>query len=454
MKNQFSQVFLNELYALCFYKLDVADIVNQHLEYEYIPKEYQAHKKVLKSIKAIYSNSNKLPTFGVVSQQHQQDLKVQDLLTAIRKTGVPDKETVLKALDEYIKLARFEQLTKRVIELYNGGDHEKAIALQAKESTSIAEFTIKSNSGYFSTVFSGFNERNAARQAKKMSGEDRHEKIPFGIYPLDQATDGGIDRKDTVLWILRSGVGKSTVMRWNAMNACRLGHNVLHVQLEGSQEEVENKYDQLWTATLYSQIKNGNIDSKRYDKLQKNLQYFLARGKDIHIHAFEQFNTASMLDVRNLIIDFQKVKGDLGLVVIDYIKHVHPGDGIRYGADTQSVKMKKENAAEKMKNLASEFGTRIMTADQASDVPMEIWNDPLKVMDRHNISGAKNLPDSFSYVLTGNQTNKEKQENLMRIYCDKLRNYDPQEKVIKIATAYNYGRFYDHKRTMELYYNE
>ena len=94
---------------------------------------------------------------------------------------------------------------------------------------------------------------------------------------------------------------------------------------------------------------------------------------------------------------YNNMKGEVGLVVIDYLKHLHPGDGIKYGADTQSVQMRKENTAEKMKNLAVEFETRIMTADQATDVPMEIWNDPNKVMDRHNISGAKNLPDSYLF---------------------------------------------------------
>lgn len=453
MKNEFSTTFLNEIFLLCFYKLDMVDIVNEHLQYEYIPKEMPAYKKVLKSIKTIYTNTGKLPTFGVISQQHQADLKVQEVISDIKKTTFPDKEIVLEGLDEYIKLARFEQLSKRVVEKYNSGDHDSAITIQAKESPEIANFSIKKNSKYFSRVFGDFEKRYQDKQNRKMTGEDRHFKIPFGIYPLDMETEGGIDRGDTVLWILRSGVGKSTALRWTGVTGCRLGHNVLHIQLEGSQREAEDKYDQLWTASLYNQIRDGNINEKKYQNLQKNLKWFQNRNRDIYIHAFEQFNTASMVDVRNLVMDFAKI-GDIGLIVIDYLKHLHPGDGIKYGVSTQDVKMRKENTAEKIKNLTLEFNTRTITADQATDVPMEIWNDPTKVMDRHNISGAKNLPDSFSYVLTGNQTNKEKEENLMRIYFDKLRNYHPQEKVAKIVTAYQYGRFYDHRKTMELYYND
>ena len=126
MKNEFSTTFLNEIFLLCFYKLDMVDIVNEHLQYEYIPKEMPAYKKVLKSIKTIYINTGKLPTFGVISQQHQADLKVQEVISDIKKTTFPDKEIVLEGLDEYIKLAKFEQLSKRVVEKYNSGDHDKS----------------------------------------------------------------------------------------------------------------------------------------------------------------------------------------------------------------------------------------------------------------------------------------------------------------------------------------
>lgn len=454
MKNQISPNFLNELFLLCFYKLDVVDIVNEHMQYEYIPKEIGAYKKILKSIKTIYVNTGKLPTFGVVSQQHQIDIKVQDVISEIKLTKLTDKEVAIAGLDEYIKLAKFEQLNKQIVELYNKGDHDAAIRLQAEESPKILAFSIKGTGKYFSQVFGEFEKRLHEKQVRKESGEHLKQKVPFGIYPLDIDTEGGIDKKDTVLWILRSGVGKSTAMRWTGMTACRLGFNVLHVQLEGSMEEVEDKYDQLWTACLYNQIRDGNIGHKQYEKLQKNLEWFKNHNRDIYIHAFEQFNSASMIDVRSLTEDFVRKIGNVDLIVIDYLKHLHPGDGIKYGADIQSVKMRKENTAEKMKNVSKEFETRIITADQATDIPMEIWNDPTKVMDRHNISGAKNLPDSFSYVLTGNQTRKENEENIMRIYYDKLRYYAPQDKVAKIVTAYKYGRFYNHKKTMDLYYNE
>lgn len=446
--------FLNELFLLCLNKRDIIEIVSEHLKYQFIPDEFSNYKKVLKSITTTYKNTDKLPSIGIISQHYPTDIKVQEVLTKIKEADFADKEVILITLEEFIKKSRFVQLNVKLQGLYSSGKHEEAIELQAKESTEIVNFSIKKIGAYFTPIYSGFNKRLKNKQEKSMSGQDKQDKILFGIDPLDNITYGGVDVSDTVLWIMRSGVGKSTVLKWNAISAVRKHRNVLHVQLEGSQQEALDKYDQVWTACLYNEIRKGNINDTKYKKLQGVINYMNSHNTDIYVHAFEQFNTASMIDVRNLIIDFEKVYGHIDEVIIDYLKYLHPGDGIKYGADTQSVKMKKENASDKIKNVAKEFETRIITADQASDVPMEIWNDPAKVLTRHNIAGAKNLLDSYSYGFTGNQTNDERKNNLMRIHAEKLRNYKLPDKPIKIATNYGRGRFYDHSRTRKLYFNE
>lgn len=446
--------FLDELLLLCLNKRDVLEVVTQHLKYQFIPDEFSNYKKILKSIITTYKNTDKLSSIGVISQHYPTDIKVQEALTKIKEAKFPDKEIILTTLEEFIKRARFVQLNNKLKNLYGEGKAEEAIELQAKESTEIVNFLIKKTGVYFSPIYGGFNKRIKEKQERSMSGQDKSDKILFGIDPLDIITYGGIDVSDTVLWIMRSGIGKSTVLKWNAVSAVRKHRNVLHIQLEGSQQEALDKYDQIWTACLYNEIKKGNINDAKYKELQKTINYFQSYNTDIYVHAFEQFNTASMVDVRNLIVDFEKIHGHIDEIIIDYLKYLHPGDGIKYGADIQSVKMKKENAGDKIKNVAKEFGTRIITADQASDVPMEIWNDPAKVLTRHNIAGAKGLIDSFSYVFTGNQTNDERKNNLMRVHVEKLRNYRLPDKPIKIATNYGRGRFYDHTRTRKLFFNE
>lgn len=445
--------FLNELLLTCLNKRDVIEIVTEHLKYQFIPTELNQYKKILKSITSIYTNTNKLPSIGVISEQHQRDAKVQDALAEIKKASFPDKDLLISTLEGFIKKSQFVQLNEKLKLLYNNGKHDEAIQLQAKESEEIVNFSIKKTESYFSQVYGGFAKRLQEKQTKKDLGQDKSDKLLFGIDPLDRMTYGGIDVGDTVLWILRSGVGKSTALKWHGVSAVRKHRNVLHLQLEGSKQEAEDKYDQIWTACLYNDIKRGNINDKKYAELQETVKYMNSFSNDIYIHAFEQFSSASMIDVRNLIIDFIKAYGHVDEVIIDYLKHLHPGDGIKYGADTQSVKMKKENTSEKIKNVAIEFKTRIITADQASGIPMELWNDPNKVLTRYNVAGAKNLADSYSYMFTGNQTNDERKNSMMRIHVEKFRNYRIPDKPIKIFTNYNYGRFYNHKKTRDTFFN-
>ena len=48
------------------------------------------------------------------------------------------------------------------------------------------------------------------------------------------------------------------------------------------------------------------------------------------------------------------------------------------------------------------------TSTQASDVPIEIWDNSERVIDRSYTEGDKTLVKPFSYVFTGNMTMEEK----------------------------------------------
>ncbi len=444
--------FLTEIFKLCFLKRSVLSVVAEHLKFQFIPDELVKYKKVLKSIVTYYRLNEKLPSYGYISQLHADDKNVQDLLGEIKECKVVDVQDALESLEDFIRKIRFQMLHDKVADVYGEeGRQNEAMTIMAQESQEIHEFTIKRNTDQFSKLFADFPERVKDRQLANASGIDIHEKIPFGIDPLDKRTYGGMDKGETALWIMRSGVGKSTALKWTALNAALLGYDVLHIQLEGSKKEAEDKYDQVWTKARYNEVKFGDIPDARMTTLDKQRQKLLARKRDLYIYAFEQFDEASMQDVRNLILDYHKIRGKFpGLIVIDYLELLHPGDGIKYGVDTQSIKMKMTNTARKMKNLCLEFeDLRILTATQTGDVHPTIWNDPEKVITRSDTKGDKNLADSFSYVFSGNRTRDEKKKNLMRIYCDKIRNYD-SEFTIKIASDYDRGRFYDRTESDKL----
>jgi hypothetical protein len=54
-------------------------------------------------------------------------------------------------------------------------------------------------------------------------------------------------------------------------------------------------------------------------------------------------------------------------------------------------------------------------------------------------------------VFTFNSTMEEEKANSGRIFFDKIRNYKMVDRLSKIKTAYDSGKFYDRKKTLEMY---
>jgi len=450
---QLSIKFLNELYKLCLYKIDVIEIVKEHLQFSFIPNELKGYKKILKDFTTYYKNNNKLPTIGIISQINQNDVKIQEILHEISDVKLPEKKDILIQFESFIKKAKFQDLYYRVADIYNSDDRqEEAINILAKESEQIANFCIYKNS-QFENIFEGFHERQKKRDINRLN--EVKIRIPFGVTPLDERVYGGSEETETDLFIARSGGGKTTWLIWRAISASRRGHKVLYISAEGAKEMVEKKIDAAWTALSKRDIEFDNIDHEFREKLQKVINDILNKKGEISVVAYEQFDTVSMLDVRNIVIDYIKINGTKpDLICLDYLEKFNPGDGKRYSASMEGEKMRREATADRFKNICTEFKIRGATATQSTDIEPKDYNNPDFVMTRHNVSGAKGLVNSFSYVFTFNQTNTEYSEDLGRIYCDKIREYKAGGDPINIATQFNKSRFYDHKRTIKLFYEE
>ena len=450
MVNLTSQ-FLYEVFKLCFTKKSFLEIVKQHLLYSYIPKELKSMKLILQSIVQQYELSEgKLPSYGIISQQYVSDPEVQSSLSKIKSADIIDQELAIRQLFQFIRDVKFQFLFEEVYEKYNKDQKEEAMSIFTEGAEELASFSLKSNSGQFRRVFADFKQHMKEKQIAKDSGNDLKEKVPFGIDILDIITDGGIDIGDTALWIMRSGVGKSTSLKHTGMYAARLGYNVLHIQLEGSEAECYDKYTQIWTGSTYSEIKWDNIPKEKVSKIDKVLADMSSKNRDLEIYAFEKFGMASMIDIRDLIVEYNKIKGVFpDLIVIDSLDLLVSGTNKKIDYDPAYIKYRLQSVAQLMKNLAVEFKARILTATQTSDVGKEKWNNPDWTITRENTEGDRTLVKSFSFCFTGNQTVDEQKKNLLRINIDKLRNYNTKDKVYPIYSNFNVGKFYDKIRTLK-----
>ena len=444
--------FMAEIFKLMFSDEVIMRIASEYLKYELIPKEWVGYKFILREAIIQYTEKNKLPSIGAICQKLCDEDVVQLAAKEIKKAALIDREIAIDQLQSFVKETEFELLSRKVHDLYEEGKKEEAIRVNAEESQRILEMSFRSKSGGFQSVFGGFQQRMLERRMEVATITEKPVKIPFGIDRLDDVSFGGMEIGDTTLWIARSGVGKSSVLKWHGYSAAIRGVPVLHIQLEGGVKACMQIYDQLWSAQSYSDIKSGNISPKDRKKIEQAIKEVKELSSDIEVYGFKKFGQASMSDVRQLCYDYFNTHGKFpGLVILDSLDLVKTGISKKIDSDPDHKKEKLQTCAQLLKNLADEIGAPIITATQTSDVPFEVWNNPDKVIDRSYTEGDKTLVKPFSFVFTLNMTIEEKANATARIYVDKLRDYKESQEVITIATNYDKRRFYHRGRTMEMY---
>ena len=444
--------FMAEIFKLMFSDEVIMRIVSEYLKYELIPKEWVGYKFILREAIIQYTEKNKLPSIGAICQKLCDEDVVQLAAKEIKKAALIDREIAIDQLQSFVKETEFELLSRKVHDLYEEGKKEEAIRVNAEESQRILEMSFRSKSGGFQSVFGGFHERMVERRMEGDAASEKPVKVPFGVDRLDDVSFGGMEIGDTSLWIARSGVGKSSILKWHGYSAAIRGVPVLHIQLEGGVKACMQIYDQLWSAQSYSDIKSGNISPKDRKKIEQAIKEVKELSSDIEVYGFKKFGQTSMGDVRQLCYDYFNTHGKFpGLVILDSLDLVKTGISKKIDSDPDHKKEKLQTCAQLLKNLADEIGAPIITATQTSDVPFEVWNNPDKVIDRSYTEGDKTLVKPFSFVFTLNMTIEEKANATARIYVDKLRDYKESQEVITIATNYDKRRFYHRGRTMEMY---
>lgn len=444
--------FMAEIFKLMFSDEVIMRIASEYLKYELIPKEWVGYKFILREAIIQYTEKNKLPSIGVICQKLCDEDAVQLAAKEIKKAALIDREIAIDQLQSFVKETEFELLSRKVHDLYEEGKKEEAIRVNAEESQRILEMSFRSKSGGFQSVFGGFHERMVERRMEGDAASEKPVKVPFGVDRLDDVSFGGMEIGDTSLWIARSGVGKSSILKWHGYSAAIRGVPVLHIQLEGGIKACMQIYDQLWSAQSYSDIKSGNISPKDRKRIEQAIKEVKELSSDIEVYGFKKFGQASMGDVRQLCYDYFNTHGKFpGLVILDSLDLVKTGISKKIDSDPDHKKEKLQTCAQLLKNLADEIGAPIITATQTSDVPFEVWNNPDKVIDRSYTEGDKTLVKPFSFVFTLNMTIEEKANATARIYVDKLRDYKESQEVITIATNYDKRRFYHRGRTMEMY---
>lgn len=447
MDHKLSPNFLIELIKTCVLSQSMCEIVKPHLDYAFI--ENEEYKIIFKYIFDYHDTTSKVPTLGTISQNLPHSQQLVDVLAQIKEVNVHDKkDEILASFEQFIRKKRFVKLHRDVKELYDKGEHDKAMRELEKESSEINNFSLASK--VHTRIFADYSIREQERKHR----EQYKKKTPIGIPPFDHHTFGGVENGSSFLAIARKGVGKSTLLRSIGWNLAFRGKTGVHFQAEGPKKDVTDGYDAMWTGIDINDIRKGELSGRDIEKIERARQAFLAQCGEIIVVAYEQFNQASMSECRQTIIDLLK-QYEIEWAVFDYLEKFKPGDGKRYGTTGDSERLQKLAVAEKVVNIATEFNIFTATATQANDIEFKDWNNPAFVITRNNLSTARQAIDPFAYCVTLNQTMDENDRDIIRIHEEALRHHKIKsyESTYHIAQDRDLGRFIDVAKTNQLFWD-
>lgn len=439
---------LIEIAKSCIVSSEILEVVKPHLKYSYI--QQAPLKEIFKYIFDYHSAHSKPPTVGILAQNVTSKDSLP-LIGRIRECNIYDrKDEILLQFQEFIQKSWGMAVMKEGADLYNQQKQDEAIELSAREWPLIQSFSLKRDT--YGSVIRDFTK--ILEKAKHRS-EQPNTRVPTGIPQFDYHMRGGIKLGASLLGVGRSGSGKSTFLRSLGYHAMFRGFNVIHFSAEDTKEEIEEAYTAAWTGISLDDLREGNLDGANWNKIEKARQAYISQCGEIKVHAFEQFHTASILDCRNILIDILK-EMPIHLVIFDYLEKFSPGDGKRYSTNQDGETKQKTVVAEKIINIGKEFNVACATMTQASNIPKEKWNNPNWVMDRENISNAKQTIDPFQYSVTLNQTDDENDNEIMRVHEEKCRYH----KIFSYSSTYhiqqkrNEGKFIDVAETKRRFWDE
>lgn len=441
-----SAEFLYELYAIALRQEHLCAIVSQHMRSEYLPDAY--FQRVHTKIRTHFTAYKTPPSYAALTQYFQNDIETIELIETIK--SYDDGQSVdvsIDMLESYIKGVRLQKVYLEVGKLYNDNKQSKAEEVLRNYAEWISSFTLKGSS--FVNVAETFMERYEAN--KKREKEEADSGVPkvvrFYIPFLDDLNKGRSLRGQLTCFLASTGVGKSHIAKWIGVRANiddRL--NVLHFQLEGSEDEALNAYSGGLISRNSYYYEKGIIPEYEMKKYQKQIESY---GGSIEVKSYPRFNAqVSTIDIKDGISEYRKIKGcSPDIVIIDSMDLLTDARHRNWGAEHERAK--RLAVANDLKDLAGDENVWMVVTYQSTIEDRDWLNNENNVLTEYNCSEAKGLARPCTHLISLNQSSSERKENVMRLHIAKSRFFQ-KGATIKIATDYDNEVFYDRQRSLAL----
>lgn len=443
-ENVLTEEFLAELYNAAITDNGLCSCVAQHMRDEYLPdKDYQTLNN---AIREYFTKHKMSPKYNLIRQMMSGSRAVSNLISEIKELSEgADIVSIREQFEMYLKFVMFKQSQKKISEYVKSGDMEAALNYQIKSSDEIRKFSLAPDE--FVDVAGTLESRLIDNKARAANECNIKPVNSFYIDGLDEKNKGKNLRTQLTCFLAMSGVGKSHLARYIGYNAAYIsGLDVLHIQLEGSENETLDAYSAAILGISTDQFEVGEVNQHSMDSFAKELESYAGTLK---VKTYSKFGKEiSTIDVRN---DCEKYREEYGkypdVLIVDSLDLLTDSSGKNW--DNKNLRFKRIAVAQDLKDMAGDLNAWVIATYQATIENQEWVNDEKNVLNGYNLSEAKGLQRPLTHLITMNQSTREEKEQTMRLYVAKSRFFRKGEP-FRICTDYDHEKFYDRVRTLNL----
>lgn len=186
---------------------------------------------------------------------------------------------------------------------------------------------------------------------------------PIGWEEFDSLNDGGIARKQMILFSANSGGGKSLVMLNVGINFTLKGYTVLLISLELSAEMIDKRTIQMITNNDSISWKK---DPEKTEQKILNIANKLNVVKDgesrqgsLHIKRMKNGSTSN--NIRSYLKEFELTYGRIpDMIIVDYVDLMGSNENI----SREHIFEKDKSATEELREIGEDYNAWIVTASQ------------------------------------------------------------------------------------------
>lgn len=271
----------------------------------------------------------------------------------------------------------------------------------------------------------------ATREARRTDKVDRASRVGTGVAELDKMLGGGPEPGFLGLWMAYSKAGKSMwLINQGVVATLAYYQPTAHFILEGSLEQLSNRYDASLSAELYTSVCRGELGTARYASLFADYRFYRSK---LYLRAFTDRWNYSVPDLHEALRRMWRLRGWRPTVLIVDYADLLRADGQHddeFGSQAASYSQ--------LKTLSTkDRGYIIWTAAQAKKPTARDFDLKPTLLKSSDLSGRYEKIKVADFVGSLNATLQERTEGRMRLWIEAVRDGVANR---EISIAADYGR--------------